>query len=160
MFHTSKRWLGRGFLNHQPIWLFSKSIILCRHLTGGLTTSSTKGPGEWVDSHIFLIENDGFSSQWVQTHRKRMGMNYQAQVVSLPDFWTINSMFSLIPEGLLGFLLTWNSAQEAFTAMDAAQWIGGELGTLQDGERQCRRVDLFGGLDIPYRMYVTGIFTS
>jgi len=30
--------------------------------------------------------------------------------------------------------------KEAFTAMDAAQWIGGELGTLQDGERQCREI--------------------
>jgi len=30
--------------------------------------------------------------------------------------------------------------KEAFTSAEAAQWIGGDLATLQDGERQCREI--------------------
>ena len=38
------------------------------------------------------------------------------------------------------------SAQEAFTSAEAAQWIGGDLAALEDGERQCRWVvNVMGG---------------
>eukprot|EP00438_Fugacium_kawagutii_P015416 Skav221548 [mRNA] locus=scaffold1376:26409:42408:- [translate_table: standard] len=50
---------------------------------------------------------------------------------------TIYTKFCKIkPNNEFGDFKAW----EAFTDAEAAQWIGGDLAALQDGERQCRRV--------------------